>query len=611
MLFGFRFAVIAALLLPLQCIARQVSVTVHLEDEFLRQLLITQVFTQPNESARVLDDGRGCNSLVISRPQVASRSSGVTTLSTGQARVGTPLSNKCLSVINWDGFVEVIQEPRLSQEDHIIQLRVLDSNVYGTDMRKHLGTGKIWDWVKRYVHPSVEALTIDLQPALDDLGTLLPLVLPSDDNERLQRLLASLTLNDVRTDEAGLALTLSFELEETVEAAQAAAEPPLSADELEQWEIAWRGWDAFLTFVVKHAAASTSRVEFRSELLTVLIKARHDLLDALAAPERRGSDPVRKLFVETWTRLAPVLRDLSTDLPGATAMRYLSFIAAADALHAIDELGPGTGLEISLEGLRRLARIVAPTVSGDPLIYDLEVDPELRELFDFGPPLPPAQPNPDVDTRGSWISRVWAATKLDAVLVRTLNSWVPDPSEIEVYLPMVGQLLNQVIEVTLEGPRLASEYHELYRPLVLATAWQETCWRQFIKRNGKLVPIRSSAGAVGIMQVVPRVWRGFYDPTGLRNDIGYNASAGSEILVHYLVDYSIAKGEHKRSGNLDDLVRATYAAYNGGPRHLTRYRRSDTPQRLRQIDQSFWDKYSAVRDGDELAVARCFQESTT
>ena len=49
--------------------------------------------------------------------------------------------------------------------------------------------------------------------------------------------------------------------------------------------------------------------------------------------------------------------------------------------------------------------------------------------------------------------------------------------------------------------------------------------------------------------------------------------AGSEILIHYLRDYAIAKGEHTATGEIDNLARATYAVYNGGPGHLRRYRK--------------------------------------
>ncbi|MDH3688517.1 MAG: lytic transglycosylase domain-containing protein [Gammaproteobacteria bacterium] len=582
----------------------------HLDNEFLRQLFITQVYTSSDESIRVFDDGKECNYLAISQPRVEAKQDGIHILSIGQAKAGTPILSKCVAVLNWDGFVEVIQQPELL-DSHIIRLQTSDSHIYGTDMEKHLGTGKVWDWIKGYVHPHLDAVAVDLNPALDDLRFLFPLVVPSDDSERVQRLLDSLTLSDVRLQDDGLAATLSFELEETIAAAESVAESALSPEELAQWEMVWRGWDSFLTFIVKNAAASTGQHQLRAELFDVLLKARHDLIEVLSVPRRPGPDPVRKLFVDTWKRLAPVLRHLSGDLPGESAMRYLSLITAAEALRAIDELGPDTGLEISLDGLRRMARILAPDSTEDPLIYDLEVDPELRELFDFGPPLSPPRPNPDVDTSGSWIPKIWAAEAPDSALVHRLNTWVPERDEIAAYLPLVAELLNHVVDVTLEGPRLEQQYHPLYRPLVLATAWQETCWRQFVKRNEKIVPLRSSAGAVGIMQVVPQVWRGFYDSTGLHKDIAYNASAGSEILIHYLVDYSLAKGEHQRTGGEDNLVHATYAAYNGGPSHLTRYRKEDTSERLREIDRSFWEKYTEVRDGQELAVARCYEDPAT
>lgn len=109
-----------------------------------------------------------------------------------------------------------------------------------------------------------------------------------------------------------------------------------------------------------------------------------------------------------------------------------------------------------------------------------------------------------------------------------------------------------------------------------------------------------------MMQIMPHVWRGFYDSGGLTSDIAYNAAAGSEILMHYLLNYAIRHGEDKQSGGPDNLARATYAAYNGGPGHLRRYRTADTREDLRKIDLSFQEKYEAIRNGDELAVRACY-----
>ncbi|HBZ68568.1 MAG TPA: lytic transglycosylase domain-containing protein, partial [Deltaproteobacteria bacterium] len=99
------------------------------------------------------------------------------------------------------------------------------------------------------------------------------------------------------------------------------------------------------------------------------------------------------------------------------------------------------------------------------------------------------------------------------------------------------------------------------------------------------------------MQVNEHVWRGFYDLRGLRADVGYNSRAGSEILLHYLTDYAIEQGEDAKTGREDNLARATYAAYNGGPGQLRRYRQKTTRRSLRKIDEAFWRRYQAVERG--------------
>jgi hypothetical protein len=108
------------------------------------------------------------------------------------------------------------------------------------------------------------------------------------------------------------------------------------------------------------------------------------------------------------------------------------------------------------------------------------------------------------------------------------------------------------------------------------------------------------------MQINVHVWRGVYDADALFTDVLYNARAGNEILVHYLVDYGIRKGEHGITDPPDGLARATYSIYNGGPRHLTRYRNPETSDSLQEIDNLFWDKYQAIQSEGQSAVKRCF-----
>ncbi|MGH7291419.1 MAG: transglycosylase SLT domain-containing protein, partial [Myxococcota bacterium] len=291
----------------------------------------------------------------------------------------------------------------------------------------------------------------------------------------------------------------------------------------------------------------------------------------------------------------------------------------------------------------RLARVIAPDESGDPLATPAAVDPALRDALGFDSPLPAPEPNPEVepgddlpddaepppappqssvwpallrafaDPRG-WLSGVAhaatvppaSASGLSREELARLNRWVPLRADLPEYLPLMRTLLRATSAETARAKSLAPDYRQLYGDLQLATAWQETCWRQYTRSRGTIRPIRSSAGAVGLMQVNARAWRGFYDGSGLNSDVAYNARAGSEILLHYLVDLALARGEQRHTGGVENLVRAAYAAYNGGPRHLSRYRNEGTAKRLRRIDESLFKKYEAVRSGRELEVARCF-----
>ncbi len=589
------------LLLAAPAAARQVDVPLQLDHAFLRQALLAQVYTLQDHTARVWDDGSGCNAMVLSNPRVASAGERLRVTSDAVARIGTAVGERCLNVVDWTGTVELLEEPELDPDKPLVRFRVVDSHLYGAGGRKRV-TGTLWDWVKQYAHPRFEAVRIDLRQPLDELRGFLPSVLP-DGGDAARHLIDSLQLAGTRVTDAGLRLDLRFDIAGATlveEALPPGPEPTLSAAELEAWSAAWEQWDAFVTFVAKQAAGESAAAQ-RQALFDVLIAARYDLVAALAPAHAGAPDPIRPLFLSTWKRLAPVLRDVALGVPGEAALRYLSFITAADALRAIDQLGPASGLDLSADGLRRLARMLAPAADGDPLAWSDAVDPELRQRFDFGAPLPPPAPNPDLDLSW-WLPRAaWAADDLAA----RLNRWVPGPDDVMQYLPQVRDLLDDTADRTLETQKLDAQFHQLYRWLVPATAWKESCWRQFIRINGTVKPMLSSAGAVGIMQVLPRVWRGFYDVKGLHQDIAYNAGAGAEILLHYLRDYAIKRGEHTATGSIDNLARATYAVYNGGPGHLRRYRKP-TKRSLREIDESFWEKYRRIKQGDALAVAECF-----
>jgi soluble lytic murein transglycosylase-like protein len=388
-----------------------------------------------------------------------------------------------------------------------------------------------------------------------------------------------------------------------------------------------RNWDAFLTSIVKRAGADAPPGTLRDELLAVLIGERHRLVELMAEVTIDGPEQVDELFESTWEQLAPILARVAEQLPPETASRYRSFLEAGDLMRAAERLGVARDLAASPESLRKLAEMLLDD-EDDPLRFDEGVDPDLRAIFGFGPPLevPAKSPllTPVEPTSAAWrpglsrLAEAFGAWLLPAAfasgspadrseLVARLNTWIPGGRiEVRQYVPMVHDLL-RITAGEATTSELDSASGRVFRNLVVATAWQESCWRQFVRREGGVVhPLLGPAGAVGLMQINSKVWRGIYDRDGLEGDIGYNGRAGAEILAHYLQDHALRAGEQHAPGGSDNLARATYAAYNGGPRHLARYRKAQTSPHLRVVDQEFWRKYQAVKAGDERQMFSCY-----
>jgi soluble lytic murein transglycosylase-like protein len=675
---------------------------------FLERLLVEQVFTEPGETVRVTAVADPCNEIVLSEPRIRPARGRLVVSAHARAEAGVSWLGGCLRPLTWEGEIEAEQAVRLAPATPVALFTVANSSLRGGG-GGWLDVRSLWGWVKPLVHPRLETLRVDLGPLVAELRRVLPLFAAHPEAPAVRRLVDSIALADVRVEERGLVLRLRFEVD-TGPPPQASAgrEPPLTHEQIRAFEEALREWDAFVTFVVKVGGHDALSPALRADLLAALLDAREELVAALEEPAGRANDRVRALFAAAWARLAPLLAELAG---GDDGYRYLAFVASGDALAALDAAGPAFGIEISSDGLRRLARTLAPAATADPLAWSDEVDPELRETFGFGaelpalpppgasepaaeaappgeaipgeavpgaappgtglapppeapaepllreepqapapeappelapleelqqpgpeaapPPapiapapegLPPVPPEPEpptsaLDRLADAVAALLGAAPASAAPAPApkptptrgpLDARAPRRAELDRYLPQVAELLSDAASRVFEHGDLGPERRDLFRHMVLAAAWQESCWRQYVERRGQIEPLRSRAGALGLMQVNPHVWRGFYAVDGLARSIRYNAHAGSEILLHYLRDYALARGEEARGGP-DALARATYAAYNGGPSHLRRYREPQRwPASLAAIDRAFLAKFHAVAAGRELRVRECF-----
>ncbi len=454
--------------------------------------------------------------------------------------------------------------------------------------------------------PRFESVIVDVSGLLAAVDGLIEEFMPADSHPA-PRLSERGRLTSVSGEAEGLRLQLAFVVrapERTL--AEPAAEPPLRPAEQLEWAQVEDELDGFLTVLIARMASQVDDRDLQLDFLSLLLDTRQRIAEALVDDDP-VADPVRALFLDAWTGLRPLLvRMEPLNVADDRDLRLAGFIAAGDALSALDTLGPEFGLEISREGLRRMARLLmagdAP-VSFTPL--PLIEDPALRRLFGLDP-LGPAS-GPALPTLQWWERLMPVAHARVLPLAESLRGVVARPAILEEYLDLVAQLLDALYEEHMDnGSRIPVEYRELFHPLVRATAWRESCWRHYVGPVDEPRVIRSPVGAIGMMQIMGRVWRGVYDVNRLEAELEYNIAAGIEILEHYLVDYAIRRGEHQHPGGLDNLVRATYAAYNGGPRHLSRHRNPDTSASLRAIDEAFWEEFVLIRDEGWPPVSRCF-----
>jgi hypothetical protein len=587
----------ALIVKPVSVRAETITIPVFLDYRQLQLLMMRDQFRGPNDTVQYLLDDDGCTSITFSEPHLSAEGELLRADAKILSIIGGPSTGACTVINRWTGRTAVSVKPVLvSGQPLSVEFKVQAARLYD-QQEKLLADNLAIQAVKGQLHLLLGSYKLDLKPETDQLKALLPYFLPLHPADRLSRMIDSLRISRLMVQPNGLHVRLRIDVEAV---AEAGPEPALGENEMQQLEQRYRSWDAFLTFVIKEVATATRSEELRNALLEILLDARYQFKSILAEASQSTTDPVKQLFIRSWERLMPLMREISVQLPEQNLLPFLSFITAADALNALDRLGPAVGLDISTNGLRRLARLLNDEPSIDPLKYLNEIDPVLQQLFGFGLPGEIAPSKKSHGFKFRLIRPAYAANSRDR-----LNRWVPTAADLNPYLLEIRNLLLEEANARIRPSSIAQKYARIFRKLMLTTAWQESCWRQYIVQNRKVIPLISASGDIGMLQINEKVWRGFYSPAKLKWDITYNTRAGSEILFKLMINYALKQQEHKHGGGLSDLARATYSAYNGGPSQVSRYRKTNVPAAYKKIDIAFWEKYQQVDKGQELSVAQC------
>lgn len=594
---------------PPPATAATVELPLFLRVEILQRALAKHLFPQPGQTITLFQEGT-YRYLHAEQPRFYIRNGQPHFVCHLAASMGVELLGAWPVGVAWRGSIDLTLQPFVDNQWQL-RYRVVDSTMYDDKGVKPKVTGYIWDLSKRFLHPRLESFSLDLgMPQQEIVGLLRTCASPTE-TAQLDGALSTMTAGILVASDAGIIVPLELTVADSrLQATPPLPQAPLSPEEVEAFQQALEPWDAFLVFVIKSAGAELVDIEMREQLFDLLLTSRYELLPILAGEAAVNSgDPLRLLFTDAWQQLRLIIEGAEQrGLVQEKMLRYMTFINAGDALLALDKAAPGLGMQISTDGLRQLARTLQPDVSGDPLSFNWEVDPVLREMFQFAP-----EPEPLIETLtlrqrllDFLIAKAWAA-ETEAISVAALNKrldrWVPKAKELGEYHPIVAQLLTTIAEEELARGGLEPRYAAIYQHLVPTTALIESCWRQYVRTGDKVSFLKSQAGSVGIMQINQHVWRGFYNVERLRWDVAYNTQAGVQILMRYFKQYAIKVGE--KTGDPSNAARAAYSIYNAGPRAVRRFMNPKSTAREKRVDERLWTIYQGVAAGGAVDLTTC------
>lgn len=339
--------------------ARWVKVPVPIDYALIKNIMLNQLYTGENNTAHLWRDGKNCSYLDLSEPNVDGQQGQIRIINNVQARLGSVLGSQCVPLLEWSGRLETLQQPQLDANGSILKFPVTKAVAYDRGGQS-LTIDQLQDLLKRFAEPKLAMLQIDLNESRSEIEKTLTRFVPQQNKEQLSQALSTLKFDEIKVGETGLAVNISLDLPDQLEVAPRTGPAEALTDaEMQLWQDNMHQWEAFLTDIVNFANKDARSEAVQTTLAEVLADGRAVFQNALQNDAGTEKDPVRLFFTRSWTRLSPLLRTVAKDMPGAEGLRYLTFIAATDVLYELENnIGASFGLDVSTDGLRRLARML-------------------------------------------------------------------------------------------------------------------------------------------------------------------------------------------------------------------------------------------------------------
>jgi len=597
-----------------------VHLPVSLDYSFIRSVFVNQVFTQPGERAMPLNAGNGCARIELWQPAVGPDKNLLKLASNIKVSAGLPLGNTCVKMGEWEGYIELLQRIFLDEKSMQLGFETVDFRAFNQQRQRTSVDRLISDMIRTYLNPHLNQVRLDLAKPVSGIQTIVPLFFADQERSRVTSCVGTLKPSRLNIGANAIELDLTMDMDSAA-TPPGSGRAPLPQQEITRLVRAWEDWDAFAVHQIGAIMGQLVTEEERDGILETLLGTRHDFVEAFA---QGLLDPslLGRQFTQTWQALSPILKKHLTTGPTRSLLNYLTFFIASDILAAIDRTGSTTGLNVNRDALLRLARLLSRTDAEPTLSYSYAVQPDLRNFLGLGAALNESGPAFDSfeielpeetktgtlpGSRKSWSSFLLPlayAANQPSDKTQSIQQWVMPKGDINPYLNRLKVALDQAALQVIAKSKLEPSYQPFYRQMVLATAWQETCWRQFVRSGSTVRCIVSyNQTSVGVMQINERVWRGIYRPESLRWDANYNMRAGCEVLDTYLRKYAL-KRQAGRELDHDTLARTLYAMYNGGPGQFQKFLTRNKNKSFSKIDQLFWEKWqwASTNQMDKISI---------
>ena len=595
-------------------VAQIVKLPVSIDYPLLQSLIISKAFHDKNESAILVNEGAGCIYLALSHPKVMEEKGFIRLETEISVRAGTPLLDECLAPIVWSGFLVLYQRPEINNQTWQLSFKTYRSALFEKNRQPANIAGLLWQLIESHVFDYLNSITVDLAPPVNNLKAFLMPLFPPQVQQQTRAMLDSLHTGETSITPEAITIQILADVHEVYRPEDTRFTETLSGVKLDEVVAAWEQWDSLLSFLTATMAKDLLTPEERQTLMDVLLETRYNFVENLDN-KAVSHDFVRAQFASAWKQLSPIFRNHLSPGSSPQSLGYFSFFTAADALTVLDGLGPTFGIEMSRNGLIRLAKMI----SQDPAVlrYNSGVNPDLQHLFEIDstpaqapaqeelPPPPGSSPPPEPTSQlfNFFCTPLYAAEDKN---LEEIRSWKVPEKDIPGYVKKVVRLLNAQARTTLKQKKLPPSIRASFRLMIPAMAWQESCFRQFVMRNNQLTYLLSyNNSSVGLMQVNMRIWRGLYDQERLRWDIRYNAAAGCEIAALYLNDYALRGKKGGGTPDNDTIAHLVYAMYNGGPAQYKKYLERERSGKLYESDKLFWEKYEWVSTASWDKISKC------